>query len=141
MAWNSFGTLLKMGDGGGPEVFATLGEVLDIEGPELEMEIEDATNHSSTGGWEEKLPTILKAGTVSFEVNYLPENASHNYATGLLGKLAGRTKKNFQLVFPNTAATTWSFSAYVAKFKPGMPVRGKLIGSITLEITGQPTLV
>lgn len=141
MAYSSFGTLLKIGDGGSPEVFTTIGELLDIKGPELEAETEDATNHSSTDGWEEKVVTILKGGQVSFEVNYSPEATTHNAASGLIRDFKNRTKRNFKLVFPNPAVTTWTFSAYVTKFSPAAPVKGILKGSITLDITGVPTLV
>ncbi|KKK53886.1 hypothetical protein LCGC14_3090310, partial [marine sediment metagenome] len=32
-AISSFGTLLKVGDGAGTEVFTTIAEVMDIDGP------------------------------------------------------------------------------------------------------------
>lgn len=141
MAYSSFGTLMKRGDGGSPESFATIGEVLDIKGPELEADTEDATNHSSTDGWEESIVTILKGGEVTFDVNHMPEHATHNLATGILKDFNGRTKRNWQLVFPNPGNTTWTFGAYVTKFGPADPVKGKMTASITLKLSGKPTLV
>ena len=141
MAYSSFGTLLKRGDGGSPESFATIGEVLDIKGPELEADTEDSTNHSSTDGWDESIVTILKGGELTFDINYLPENATHNLATGFLKDFNNRTKRNFQLVFPNPGNTTWNFGAFVTKFSPANPVKGIMKGSVTLKISGKPTLV
>lgn len=140
-AISSFGTLVKKGDGGSPESFTTIAELLDIEGPEMELDTEEATSHSSTDGWAEYIGTILDAGEMSFEVNYVPTNATHNATTGLIKDMTARTKRNFQLVFPDSGNTTWSFTALVTGVSPAMPVRGKLTGKISLKITGKPTLV
>ena len=48
-AVSSYGTLLKIGDGGGTEVFTPLAEVKSIEGPDMETDIIDVTTHSSAG--------------------------------------------------------------------------------------------
>lgn len=140
-ALSSFGTLVKKGDGGSPESFTTIAELLDIEGPELELDTEEATSHSSPDGWAEYIGTILDGGEVSFDVNYVPTNATHNATTGLIKDMTGRTKRNFQIVFPDSGNTTWSFTALVTKVGPAAPVRGALKGSITLKVTGKPTLV
>lgn len=141
MAISSFGTLLKIGDGGTPtENFTTIFEVLDIKPPPIERDTEDATNHSSPGGWEEWIPTIKKGGEVTFDINWDPAHATHSFTTGLLKDLDDGTKRNFQVVFPDTGNTTWSFPAYVTKFEPDAPVKGKLTASVTLKISGQPTL-
>lgn len=140
-AISSFGTLLKKGDGGTPESFTTIAELLDIEGPEMELDTEEVTSHSSTDGWAEYIGTILDAGEVSFEVNYVPTNATHNATTGLIKDMTARTKRNFTLVFPDSGNTTWSFTALVTSVSPTAAVRGVLNGKIGLKITGKPTLV
>lgn len=140
-ALSSFGTLLKKGDGGSPESFATIAEVLDIEGPELALDTEEATSHDSTGGWEEVVGTILRSGEIGFEINYVPTGATANASTGLIADMKNRTRRNFQLVFPDSGNTTWSFTALVTKFAPKAPVAGKLTADISLKLSGQPTLV
>lgn len=140
-AVNAFGTLLKIGDGGGPETFTTIGEVMDIGGPAIKQRTAEVTNHQSTGGWAEHIGTILEGGEVTFAVNYQPTLATHNATTGLLLALKNRVKRNFQLVFPDSGATTWSFTSLVTAFEPKEPVDGQLTADVTLMITGQPTLV
>lgn len=136
-----FGTLLKVGDGGSPtETFTAIAEVTDLSGPGFELKAIDATNHSSTGGWEEFIGGLLSGGEVSFEVNFIPTHATHGYSTGLLKDMVNRTKRNFQLVFPDTGTTTWGFAALVTNFEPKEPVDDKLSASITLKLSGQPTL-
>ncbi len=140
-AISAFGTLLKIGDGGGPESFTAIAEVKDISGPRLSLDTEDVTSHSSPGSWEEHIGTVLRSGEVTFEVNYLPTHATHNASTGLIADMVNKTKRNFQLVFPDAGNTTWGLAALVTGFEPSEPVQGVLGASITLKITGQPSLV
>lgn len=140
-ALSSFGTLVKKGDGGAPESFTTIAELMDISGPGLELSTEDVTSHSSPGAWSEFIGTILTAGEVSFEINYIPTDATHDASTGLIADMINRVRRNFVIVFPDTGNTTWSFTALVTKVEPTMAVKGILTGKITLKISGQPVLV
>jgi predicted secreted protein len=140
VAISSFGTLLKIGDGAVAESFTTIAEVKDIDGPNLKMDTVDVTSHSSGGGWEEVIGTVLRSGEVMFDINFLPTSATQGYGTGLLKDLVNRTVRHFQLVFPNAGNTTWSFSALVTAFTPNAAVVGELKASISLKVTGQPTL-
>jgi len=47
------GTLLKIGDGDTPEVFAAIAEVKDITGPGLAREFAEFTHQQSEGGYRE----------------------------------------------------------------------------------------
>lgn len=136
----AIGTLLKIGDGGGSEVFTTIFEVMDISGPGLARDTLEVTNHSSPGSWEEFIAGVKRSGEVTFDVNYLPTTATHNATTGLIADMNNGTKRNFQLVFPNAGNTTWAFTALVNGFEPAAPVADVLRASVTLKLTGQPTL-
>jgi len=139
-ALSAFGSLLKIGDGGGTEVFTTIAEVRDIKGPKLKTNTKDVTNQSSPSGAKEIIATILEAGEVSFGINFIPTNATHSQSTGLIKDWKNRTKRNFQLVFPDSGSTTWAFAAYVTGVDLSEPVDGELGGDVTLSITGMPTL-
>jgi len=136
-AISAFGTTLKIGDGATPEVFTPIAEVTNVGGPGMSMDTVDITHHSSPGGWKEYTGGLLDGGEIKLELNFLPANATQE---SLITALSARTKKNFQLLFPDSAATTWDFSAFVTNFEPSAPVDGKLGASVTLKITGQPTL-
>lgn len=139
-AISAHGTLLKKGNAASPEVFTTVAEVLDIEGPALEREEYDTTNHGSTN-WEETLPGLKKGGEVTFEINYLPTNATHKNASGgLLYDWAQGTSANWQLVVPSSPTATFAFAAWVKSFQPKEPVADKLSASVTLRLTGAVTL-
>jgi hypothetical protein len=130
-AVSSHGTFLKVGDGAGPEVFTTIGEVLDISGPGTSLNTEDATNHDS-GGWREPVPTILEGGEVSFEINYYADASQ----TSLRDDQLNRTKRNFQMVMP---VETLDFAGYVTGFEYSAPVEGILRASVTIMVTGEIT--
>ncbi len=136
----SFGTLLKIGDGGGTETFTTIAQVQDITGPSLTQRTAEVTNHSSTAGYSEFVGTVLDGGEVAFDVVFDPADDTQDYGAGLIGDLEGKTARNFQVVWPDTANTTWSFTALVTSVEPNAPVDGALTASCTLLITGQPTL-
>jgi hypothetical protein len=139
-AKSSFGTYLKLGDGGATETFATIAEVKDIKGPALKLDVEDVTSHDSTDGWVERIGTLLDGGTVKLSVNWLPANNTQSFTNGLLKDMVGRTKRNFQLVVPAAASLTWAFAAIVTDFAPDLKVKGAQEASITLQLTGKPTL-
>lgn len=140
-AKSSFGTFLKIGDGASSEAFTTIAEVLDIGGPAMTLDTEDVTSHSSTSGWAEHIGTILNGGEVSFDMNWLPANTTQSYTTsGLLRDMANRTLRNFQLVVPAAATLTWTFAALVTSFKPDLKVKGAQRASVSLLISGVPTL-
>lgn len=136
----AIGTLLKRGDGGSPEAFTTVLEVMKLKAPQIKIDVVDVTNDDSPGAWEEKIPTILRSGEVTFTVNYQPASTSHNATAGILADVSAKTKRNWKIVFPNSGATTWSFSAYVTGFQPDADESKQLTADITLTITGQPTL-
>jgi hypothetical protein len=137
-AISSFGTLLKKGDGGSPETFATVAEVGDIDGPDTAVDMEDVTNHGSSGGWKEKIPTIIDGGSISFPLNLINTDVTHNATTGLQADLKNRTKRNWRLVYPD--GSYHYFAGYVNKFKVGAKVKGALKGTVGIEITGPVNL-
>lgn len=129
------GSLLKIGDGGTTEIFATIGEVLDIKGPKVKNSFEDVTSHDSAGGLEEFIATFTTLDTIQFDCNYLPANATQSYAAGLLAKALDRSITNFQLL-PAGQTNTLAFSAYVESWELALPVKGVQKISITLKPSG-----
>lgn len=134
----AFGTLLKRGDGASPEAFTTVAEITNISGIGFSRDTADMTHHTSPGKWEEVKQTIKRWKEIQFEFNYIPGNATHNNATGLLGAFNSDTIGNWQIVFPD--ATTWTVTAFVSDIEIEAPHDDKLAGSAVLRPTGQPTL-
>lgn len=130
----AFGTILLKGA-------TPIAQVKDISGPGLSLDTEDVTSHDSTGAWEEVVATILRSGDVTFEIEYDPNAATHkNAAGGLIYDMVSRTANTYTITFPVTPSVDWTFSAFVTGFEPGAPVEGSLTASVSMKITGQPTL-
>ncbi len=122
--------------------FPDVGGVTALMGPALSLDTEDVTAHNSTGAYEEVVGTIVRTGEISLEINYDPEDAAHDDATGLPMALRTQQLTDFEVVFPVPApgGTVWAFSAFVSGFEPGAPHDGKLTAACKLKPTGSMTL-
>ena len=126
--------------GGLAEVFTTIAQVRNISGPGMSLDVEDVTTHDSTGAWEEVVATVLRSGEITLDIVWDPASATHGWGTGLLAVMPRRATRNFQVIFPDTGATTWSFAAEVVSFEPDAPHDGALTASVTLKLTGEVPL-
>jgi len=138
-AISSFGTFIKMGDGGAPESFTTVAEVLDINGPNLSWSTHNATTHDSSDTYSEILVGIKSGGEVTFTVHLVPANATHDENTGLIYEFEEGNLKNWELVFPDAGSHQDAFAAYVTGLSKAAPVDGKLTMDVTLGLSGKST--
>lgn len=134
--YGGFGAVLQRGDGSTPtEVFASIAGVTDIKGPEISLDMADATAHDSPGAFEEKVPTIIRTGSVTFSIRWDPADVPQNV---LRTDLTSRVKHNWKVIWPDAGNTTWDFEAYVTKVGPTAPYADVLGADIELTMTGQP---
>ncbi len=132
----AYGTLLKMSDGAGTaEEFTTIAEVGDIDGPSMSVDTIDMTNHSSPGARKEFVMSLIDSGEISFPINFIPTDETHDAETGIQYVMNQRAMWNWQIVFPD--ASQVQFTAGVTKFGVKAPVAGKLSADITLKISGE----
>lgn len=134
---SGFGTLLKAGNGATVETFTTIAEIKNIKGPAITLEMLDATHMESPNGFREWLPSFKDSGEVTFTCNFLASTSGHKAMTT---DLYARTKRNFQLVFPNTAATRWSFSGYYVNFAASAGISEILTADVTIRVTAGVTI-
>ena len=137
--FDAFGTQLFRGTSGGGTAYA---QVQSLTGPGLSADVIDVTNMASTNAWEEVVVGILRSGEMSMDIVYDPENATHaNAGSGLLADFLARASTTFTIVFPDTGATEWTFSAFVTGFEPSMPHDDALTAAVTFKLSGDITLV
>lgn len=134
----AYGTLLKRETSFGSTVFVTVAEVKSMNGPSMKGDVIDVTTHSSaaSGAWREKIASLLDPGEVSFSINLIPASAGHK---SLITDFTGRTKTNYQFVFPDPGLTTWAFTGYTTQFSTKAEVDGVLEADMTVTLTGAPT--
>ncbi|MGW3627283.1 phage tail tube protein [Streptomyces sp. NPDC000880] len=132
---DGFGVQLKRGDGAGPEVFTALADITNLSGPGLSRNTIDVTSHGSPNAYMEFLGGLKDAGEVSVDINYQP--AVHDV---LVDDFDDTAPRNYQIVFPDTPATTWAIKAILTGFEPSAPYDDKLSASLTFKISGKPTI-
>lgn len=121
----------------GTEVFTTISEVVNISLNGRSLELIDATHMESPNTHREYIASLLDSGEVQLDLNFLPGTAAQS---GLETDRTNRTKRNFQLVWTNSPATTYSFSGYVTGFDASAAIDDKLSASATIKITGPITI-
>ena len=134
------GTLIQRGDGASPENFTTIAEVLSLQGPSLDSDQIDVTHQQSAARTRDYIQGLKDPGEVSFDLNYIPGNATQNATTGILNDYATGVSSNFRLRFPVTPAVDWVFAGFVKSFQPSSSVDEQLKASIVIKVTGNPTL-
>ncbi|MFE2936663.1 phage tail tube protein [Streptomyces sp. NPDC059278] len=132
---NGFGVKLKRGDGAATEVFAAIADITNLTGPGLSRTTVDVTSHDSPNAYMEFVGGLKDGGEVSADINYQP--AVHDV---LVDDLDDEEPRNYKIVFPDEAATTWSFGALLTGFEPSAPYDDKLSASLTLKVSGKPTI-
>jgi predicted secreted protein len=133
----AYGTLLKKGAGTSPETYTTVAEVTNLSGPSMKMDSLDVTHHGSSEGYKDFVGGLIDGGEIKVEANLLPNDSSH---TGLLTDMNARTLRAWQIVFPTSPAKTWSFNGLIQGIETAAPVDGKLALSLTIKVSGKPTL-
>jgi hypothetical protein len=135
------GFLLQVADAtGGSGHYTTIHEVKEIKALPLSVDIFDVTNQSSPGGYEEVVPTIRRSGETSFDVNFDPNDATHDSITGLQFLLNSKTKRGYQLLLPSPySGNVPQWFGFVVGFDITAPVAGVLMAACKIKVTGQPT--
>lgn len=131
------GTELKRGDGGGPETFTTIANVGDIDGPNESVDTVEVTSNSSPNQTRQYIAGLRNSGQVTFPVNWVPSNQTHQ---NLKADFDARVVRNFQLVWPDSGNATLDFAGIITNFGWSSPLGDKVTGSITIQVTGAPTL-
>lgn len=140
----AYGTLLKRSGvtAGSTPSYSTLGEVKNISGPSTEVSTIDVTTHSSAaaGNYREFIPSLIDPGTIEVDLNWVHSDTTHK---DLWTDLQQRTKRDFQIVVPPTAAgatCNMNFQAYVTGMPKEFPTDDVVSAKLSLRITGAITI-
>jgi predicted secreted protein len=135
------GTLLQIGDGATPtEGFTTIAELKSISGPDLSRDSLDVTTHNSPGRWRQFIAGLKDGGQITFNINYVPTDPTHDNVSGLLSLFNDEDEHNIKLVFPDAGTTEWILPCIIVGFSATEPVDNVIDAAITLKVAGTPTL-
>lgn len=130
------GTLFKLGDAASPEVFTTIPEVMKLSGPSTETDLLDVSSHDSPSLFREFITGWSDGGMVTAEFNWRASNATH---IALRTAADAGTKKNFKIVFADTATNTAAFSGYIKMIEPNADAGKQMTARLQVKITGTIT--
>jgi hypothetical protein len=135
-------TQFQQGDGASPEVFTTIAQCGDINGPALVANTYDTTTHDNTlAGYKDFIPGLRDAGEVTVKLYFDATNPTHkNAGTGLLASFNSNTVHNYKIVPAGYSPTlSWTFSAFITKMGAfTYPVDGVQAAEVTFKIKGKP---
>jgi predicted secreted protein len=133
-AVDAFGTKWAMGDGAGPEVFTDVADVTNIGILDVKVDTIETSTHDSAEQWREFIGGMKDAGELKMEVNYDP--AAH----GVIFDAIGGDPRNHKITLVDAGAAVVTFAAVITGFQAGAPYDDKMSGSVTLKVSGKPTI-
>jgi hypothetical protein len=128
------GTLLQVETSEGSGVYQTVPECRDLSGPVLQSGEYDATTHDTVGFFKEFKAGLIDPGEVTFQINYLEDNALH---MRLASDQATFTERNYKKVYKT--GKFYAFRGYVKNFGPKEPTDGLQTSDVAIRLTGAPT--
>src|SRR5688500_4687199 len=107
----SLGTVVKLGDGGSPEVFTRIGECIEMpeigeERPRVDVTYTDATAREYIGG----IPDGME---LDMGFNY---DSANTQLAALITAQKANSNKNFQVTVPAASTKTLAFTATCLKW-------------------------
>ncbi len=136
---SSHGTLLQLGASGGGGPYTSIAEVVDISGPSINQSTFDAPSQDTV--WMKRVAGIVNAGEITFDINYIPKDPTHDDSTGVLSTVGSLAPFGYKLVLNDAGSGTasfWTMDCFMTAFEEDEPVDGILKASVTLTINGEP---
>lgn len=134
-AVSGVGTLFKRSDMASAPTFAAIAEINSIDGPNKSRDTIDVTSLDSTGGYREFIASFRDGGEISLEMNFTRDgyvDMNTDFETDTL--------VDYQIVLPDTGATTLDISGLVTSLGIGIPLDDKITAPVTIKVSGQITL-
>lgn len=131
-AFAGVGTQFKRSDMLSSPTFTAIAEVNDISGPNMSRNTIDTTSLDTTGGYRTFIGGFRDGGEVNLNMNFTIDG----YNT-MKDDFEDSDARDYQIVLPDTGATTLEFSAVVTALGMAVPTDDKVTATVTLKISGQ----
>lgn len=127
----SVGTILKIGT-------VVVGDLTKITPPERSTDSKEITTLAVTDGYKRFLPGLIDGGEVSLTGFFVFTDAGQ---VALETALDAGTTDAYSIVFPAVIGATFTFNAFVLKFKVNEADLDNPLGfEVTLKVSGKPVL-
>lgn len=140
-AFAAAGTTVSRGQvgGGAGQAYTPVGEIVDIDGPNLSSSFIDVTHMLSPNNTREFIASLKDSGSVRLSMNYVPNDAGQNPTTGFLYDRENSIKRWYKIDFTDGNTTTVEFQAFVEEFSISAKMGDKGTAQVGLKISGPLT--
>lgn len=130
-----YGSVFQVQTESSPDNYVDMAEVNSITPPSFSLDQVDVTHMASPNRNREFISGLNDPGECSFDMNFIPGNASDDRIFELLSLPTGTSRaRNCRVSFPN--GVTWSFSAELTGYEPTVPVDDKMVATVTFKVSG-----
>lgn len=130
-----YGTTVEVETAAGSGSFTALALVFSASPPSAEIDTVDTTHFGSADRRREFIPGLTDSGTVSIEMNYVPNSATDQFVEAW--RLSFTTRA-IRVTFPNGARS--SFSGFVLTYQSSVPLDDKMTASLEIKVSGAVTM-
>jgi hypothetical protein len=110
-------------------------EVVKIDNSGMKADMADVTNMDSTSSFKEYLPTLLDAGEVKLDLNFINTDAIQN---DLMDDFTNQTLLFWRIQLPATRGK-FEFQGYVTQVDTALEITKQAMRTVTVKITGPNT--
>lgn len=132
-----YGIIFQIHDDSSPGDYIDIGYVTNVTPPSISRDAIDITSSSSANGWREFIPGLRDGGETSFEMLTVPNSLG---ITTVLAAVDSDQPSQCRIRIFGTSNPRWDFDAIVTGFENSAPIDDKMTSTVTLKITGKPTL-
>ncbi len=129
------GAIFKRGDGTSSESFTAIAEVTNVTFDGITRDQIDVTNLDSVSGYREKIAGFRDPGTVTLDMNWTLDTFDD-----FLVDFESDDTVNYQLVMPDTGATTFNLTGLATSLGMVTPTDDRISSSVTITLTGPITI-
>lgn len=129
------GTALKVANTGSPVTYTAIGEVKNVNGPNVSNEQIEVTNLDSPNNFKEFIGGLKDGGEIQFEMNWI-KGAKQ---VQIRDDVVSATKRKYQITWPTSPSTVALFDAFPTSFSMNAEPNAAIVASLTLKLTGDIT--
>ena len=129
------GTQFKRSNMTATPTFTAIAEINDITGPNMSRDTIDTTSLDTTGGYRTFIGGFRDGGEVQLEMNFTLAGYDD-----LKLDFEDSDLRDYQIVLPDTGATTFGFTGLITSLGVKIPNNDKITASVSIKISGGVTL-
>lgn len=132
-----YGCVLQRSDGGSPEQFVDLGELIDPGQHTKTRDAVEATHTASPGAYREFIGGLRDGGEFTATIALVPASTAF---VALNTDFDSDTAQQYRFKFNDSAVTKWTFHAFITNIQDATPIDDRMTQAVTFKVTGRPVL-